>query len=96
MVGREEGGVNIRRGGDKGRQGVGRSSRKEEEQKEKKKNCETGELPPGWRWIELEDPWTHEIVCMKHPLEETERQKSKPPPKPSYLGKRERKELRRE
>lgn len=37
--------------------------------------------PLGWGWLDMEDPWIHQIFHMKLPLEEIEiRQQHKPPP----------------
>ena len=45
----------------------------QEEERRKKSEEQKGDIPLGWRWLEMEDPWTRKTVRMKLPLEETER-----------------------
>ena len=56
-----------------------------------------GRTADGMGWLDLEDLWTHQMICMKLSIEEIKRkQKHRPPPTPSYWGEWEKKEQRKE
>ena len=59
-----------------------------------KEKCE--EIPGGWEWIWLQDPWTGRWEQMRVPHDEAERwRKQGLKPRPSYWGETEAKEWRR-
>ena len=54
------------------------------------------QLPPGWEWVWLEDPWTGKVEKLRIPMEEADaRRRQESSPKPSYWGERETKEWRK-
>ena len=54
------------------------------------------EIPGGWEWIWVEDPWTGKWEQVRVPHEEAERQRRQGlKPRPSYWGETEAKEWRR-
>lgn len=63
---------------------VGREGEKGKEKIEKKMcerkleggKAEKAEIPIGWGWLEMSDPWSKERVWMKLPLEEIERRQA--------------------
>ena len=67
-------------------------------QKKRREEIEAriGQLPPGWEWIWLQDPWTQKWERLRVLQEEADyRQRSVIPPQPSYWGEVEAREWRR-
>ena len=54
------------------------------------------DIPGGWEWVWMEDPWTHKWEQVRVPHEEAERRRQLGlKPRPSYWGETEAKEWRR-
>ena len=58
-------------------------------------NVTEGQLPPGWEWVWMEDPWTGAWEKLRVRKEEADyRRRRESPPRPSYWGEAEAREWR--
>ena len=54
-----------------------------------------GQLPPGWKWVWMEDPQTRVWERLRVPKEEVDYRRRDIPPRPSYWGEDDAREWRR-